>query len=118
MPQDRKKNQGSRRSATIEHDPDPGLDEPVDELKLPSRNPTKGRTIEDPKPRTPKQADDIESPEDDDTSGEMAAAGQDLGVTVDGEREASSVEDFGVEDEEDDWIDHDDSTDRGRGTLD
>jgi hypothetical protein len=55
---------------------------------------------------------------DDDESGEMASAGQDLGVTVDDERDASSVEDVGVDDEDDDWLDldRDDGGHRGRGT--
>jgi hypothetical protein len=120
MTQDRKRNADAagRRHATIDRDPAP--DEPVEEIRLPAHDPTRGRTIEDPRPRRPKKVDDsVETiEEDDDNTGEMASAGQDLGFAPDAEREARSVEDSGVEDEEADWIDHDDDSDRGRGQFD
>jgi hypothetical protein len=119
--QDRKRNPGStgRRNATIDRDPDPGLETPGEEIRLPAHDPTKGRTIEEPGPRRRKRVDDtVETPaEDDDVSGEMDAAGQDLGLLAEDEREATNLED-GTEDEEADWIDHDDDTDRGRGQFD
>lgn len=119
--QDRKRNPeaGSRRHATIDRDPDPGLDVPGEEIRLPPHDPTKGRTIEDPRPRRKKRLDDTVEPpaEDDDVSGEMEAAGQDLGLLAEDEREATSLEDV-TEDEEADWIDHDDDSDRGRGQFD
>ena len=77
--------------------------EPVEEIQLPPHSPTKGRSIEDPKPRSKQRADDVENPDaanTDDETGEMASAGQDLGVTVDDERNASSIEDSGAKDEE------------------
>ena len=102
------------RKASTDTTPDP--DGPLDEIKLPPYAPTKGRKIDDPGPRKKQKAGAAPAEpleEDDDTTGEMDAAGQDLGLNVDDERHAASVEDGALEDEEDDWIDHDDDTDRG-----
>jgi len=119
---DRKRNPeaGGRRHATIDRDPDPGVDVPGEEIRLPPHDPTKGRTIEDPGTRRKKRVDDTaESPaeDDDDVSGEMESAGQDLGLLADEGREATNLED-GTEDEELDWVDHDDDSDKGRGQFD
>ena len=117
--QDRKRNPdaGGRRHATIDREPDA----PGEEVRLPPHDPTKGRTIEDPGTRRKKRVDDtVESPvedDEDDVSGEMESAGQDLGLLAEEGREATNLED-GTEDEELDWIDHDDDTDKGRGQFD
>lgn len=105
--------------ATIDREREPGLEEPVEEERLPGRNPPPPRPIDEPNPKRKNQSDDeIDGvDEDDDATGEMDAAGQDVGLVIE-EREATSVEDSALEDEEADWIDHDDATDKGRGQFD
>jgi hypothetical protein len=120
---DRKRHQPAertRRAATADHEPDPVDGEPVEEIRLPPRNPQRGRSIEDPNPKRKNQLDnEIDgTDEDDDATGEMESAGQDLGLVVEDVRDASSVEDLIVDDEEADDIDHDDRSDRGRGQFD
>lgn len=111
--------EADRRSATKDRDPDPIPGEPAEEMKLPSRNPAPVRPIEDPNPQRRNQLDSgVDGvDEDDDATGEMDSAGQDVGLVVE-ERKASSVESSGAADEEADWIDHDDATDKGRGQFD
>ena len=102
---DRKRNAptGADRAGTIDHDPAPLPGDPESELKFPSRNPTRGRAIEDPNPHRKNRADDeIDgADEDDDATGEMDAAGQDLGLVADDEREAASIEDARVREDDD-----------------
>lgn len=118
---DRKRNSpgASRDGATIDRDTEPDLAEPVEEVKLPPRNPAPGHPIDEPNPKRKNQADDeIDGvDEDDDATGEMDGAGQDVGLAIE-ERDATSIEDSATEDEEADWIDHDDATDKGRGQFD
>lgn len=68
-------------------------DEPVEEVKLPPRNPTRGRGIEDPNPKRKNRLDDeIDgADEDDDATGEMDAAGQDLGLVADEEHQGRAA---------------------------
>ncbi|MEO6461932.1 MAG: hypothetical protein ABIP29_02560 [Candidatus Eisenbacteria bacterium] len=109
----------SRQGATIDRDREPGLAEPGEEAKLPSRNPAPASPADEPNPNRKNQVDDeIDGvDEDDDATGEMDAAGQDVGLAIE-ERAANSIEDSATEDEEADWIDHDDDTDKGRGQFD
>jgi hypothetical protein len=113
----------AERKTSTDTNPDP--DGPLDEIRLPPHDPVKGRAIDEPGARRKRKVGDdgVDLPEeDDDDTGEMASAGQDLGLTLDDEREAVSIEDAslrdaGLEDEEADWIDHDDDTDKGRGAA-
>ena len=119
---DRKRHQPAernRRAATVDPEPEPVGGEPVEEMRLPPRNPPRGRSIEDPNPKRKNQLDnEIDgTDEDDDATGEMESAGQDLGLAVEDVRDATSVEDL-IDDEEADDIDHDDLSDRGRGQFD
>ena len=64
-------------------------DEPVEEQKLPPRDPVKGRGIDEPNPKRKSRLDEESdgNVEDDDATGEMEAAGQDLGLLPDEEHE-------------------------------
>lgn len=104
-------------------DTTPDSDGPLDEIKLPPYAPTEGRRIDDPGSRRKQNADATARgdllEEDDDKTGEMDSAGQDLGLPTDAEqRVAASTEDSGMEDEESDFIDQDDNTDKGAGQFD
>ena len=89
-----------RHTTTIDPGTERNPDDPVEPMRLPSRNPTRGRSIEDPNPNRKNRVDaEIDgTDEDDDATGEMESAGQDLGFAVD-EREAESVEDEASEQE-------------------
>jgi hypothetical protein len=79
----------SRKQGRTPREPD----EPVEEQKLPPRSPTAGRGIEEPNPKRKNRLDDeIDgTDEDDDATGEMDAAGQDVGVVADEENEGRAA---------------------------
>ena len=83
-----------RHTPTIDPGTERSPDDPVEPARLPGRNPTRGRSIEDPNPHRKNKVDsEIDgTDEDDDATGEMESAGQDLGLAVD-ERAGESVED-------------------------
>jgi hypothetical protein len=79
----------SRKQGRTPREPD----EPVEEQNLPPRSPTACRGIEEPNPKRKNRLDDeIDgTDEDDDATGEMDAAGQDVGVVADEENEGRAA---------------------------
>lgn len=95
MPKKERKHAADDRGVSTEISPDP--EAPVEEIRLPPHAPTKGRAIDDPKPRGRKKAgeDPPDLPEeDDDTTGEMASAGQDLGLPADADADPREAGQF------------------------